>query len=215
MAHCRGLSRPKKGCGCREQHVGPSLAKRSMAATRRPRSRSKSHSLWSAGKSSGEEGELRRKGLLFPKTSGLISRPMTLAGNGARLGLIEPIAISKPQVQCARASAAVMLPQRRWLSRWSRIMRPFVSATRPASKRFLTVAVFGELSLIIMGQHTIRLRHATKRGGCLREGVVSGGLVKTDARRAELPDPSQSLCSRRRHRATRRECRTGSIPAAQ
>lgn len=35
---------------------------------------------------------------------------MTLAGNGARLGLITPIAISKPEVQCARVWATVILP---------------------------------------------------------------------------------------------------------
>src|ERR1700722_9942908 len=113
MAHCCGLSGPKKGCGCREQHAAPSLAKRSIAAMREPRSRSKSHLVWSAEKSSGDEGELRRMGLSFPKTSGLISRPMTLAGNDARLGLITPIAISKPEVQCARVWATVILPHSR------------------------------------------------------------------------------------------------------
>ncbi len=35
---------------------------------------------------------------------------MTLAGNGARLGLITPIAISKPEVQCARVCATVIFP---------------------------------------------------------------------------------------------------------
>src|SRR6185437_14317116 len=75
------------------EHAAPSLAKRSIAAIRSLRSRSKSHLVWSVRKSSGDEGELRRMGLLFRKTNGLISRPMTLAGNGARLGLITPFAI--------------------------------------------------------------------------------------------------------------------------
>ena len=66
--------------------------------------------MWSAEKSSGDEGELRRMGLSFPKTSGLISRPMTLAGNGARLGLMTPIAISMPEVQCARVWAGHTTP---------------------------------------------------------------------------------------------------------
>ena len=57
------------------------------------RSRSKSHWVGLAEKSSGEEGELRRRGLSLPKTSGLISGPMTLAGKGARLALMTPIAI--------------------------------------------------------------------------------------------------------------------------
>jgi hypothetical protein len=48
-------------------------------------SRSKSHCVGSTEKSSGEEGELRRMGLSSPKTSGLITRPMTLAEKDARL----------------------------------------------------------------------------------------------------------------------------------
>ena len=44
----------------------------------------------SAEKSSGEEGELRRIGLSWPKTSGLISRPIKGAGKGGTFGIKDP-----------------------------------------------------------------------------------------------------------------------------
>src|ERR1700719_4581894 len=99
MAHCCGLSGPKKGCGYREQQAEPLVTKLSIVAMSWVRSRSKSHCLGSAEKSSGEEGELRRMGLSSPKTSGLITSPMTLAGKDARLGLMTPVAICMPEVQ--------------------------------------------------------------------------------------------------------------------
>src|SRR3984893_15972674 len=116
MAHCCGLSGPKKGCGCWEQQAAPLLAKLSIVAMSWVRSRSKSHCVRSAEKSSGEEGELRRIGLSSLKTSGLRSGPMTLAGKDARLGLMTPIAIRMPEVQCARVWVGVMLPHNRSLS---------------------------------------------------------------------------------------------------
>lgn len=42
---------------------------------------------------------------------------MTLAGKDARLGLMTPIAIRMPEVQCARVWVGVMLPHNRSLSR--------------------------------------------------------------------------------------------------
>src|SRR6202047_4870056 len=99
MAHCCGLSGPQKGCGCREQQAEPLVTKPSIVAMSWVRSRSKSHCEGSAEKSSGEEGELRRIGLPPPKTRGLITKPMTLAGKDARLGLMTPVAIWMPDVQ--------------------------------------------------------------------------------------------------------------------
>src|ERR1700686_5896412 len=99
MAHCCGLSGPKKGCGCWEQQAEPLVTKLSIVAMSWVRSYSKSHCVGSAEKSSGEEGELRRIGLSSPKTSGLITKPMPLAGKDARLGLRTPVAIWTPDVQ--------------------------------------------------------------------------------------------------------------------
>src|SRR6266446_1625793 len=87
MAHCCGLSGPKKGCGCWEQQAEPFVTKLSIVAMSWVRSRSMSHGVASTEKSSGEEGELRRMGLSSPKTSGLITRPMTLVGKGCTLGV--------------------------------------------------------------------------------------------------------------------------------
>ena len=91
------------------------MTKLSIVSMSRVRSHSKSHCVWSAGKSSGEEGELRRIGLSSPKTSGLITRPMTVAGKDARFRLMMPIAICMPEVQWARVWARVMLPHDRSL----------------------------------------------------------------------------------------------------
>src|ERR1700682_2527033 len=99
MAHCRGLSGPKKGCGCWEHRAEPLVTKLSIVAMSWVRSCSKSHCVGSTEKSSGEEGELRRMGLSSPKTSGLITRAMTLAGKEARLGVMTPVAICMPDVQ--------------------------------------------------------------------------------------------------------------------
>jgi len=55
-------------------------------------------------------------GLSSPKTTGLISKPMRLAGKGARLALMTPVAICKPDVQCANISTGVMLPHKGSLS---------------------------------------------------------------------------------------------------
>src|ERR1700737_3658290 len=99
MAHCCGLSGPKKACGCWEQRVEPLVTKLSIVAMSWVRSRSKSHCVGSAEKSSGEEGELRRIGLSSPKSNGLINRPMAVAGKDARLGLMTPVAICMPDVQ--------------------------------------------------------------------------------------------------------------------
>jgi hypothetical protein len=140
MAHCSGLRRPKNGCGCWEQQLAPLLAKLSIAAMSWARSRPKSHRAGSAGKSSGEEGEFRRIGLSSPRTRGLISAPRTLAGKDARLGLMTPIAICTPEVQCARVWARDMLPQCRTLSGSRRKMRCLTSSTNVGSKRFFTVA---------------------------------------------------------------------------
>ena len=93
MAHCCGLSGPKKGCGCREQQAAPLVTKLSIALMRWARSRSKSHCVGFTGKSSGADGELWRMGLSLPKTSGFMSGPMTLAGKDARSGLMTPVAI--------------------------------------------------------------------------------------------------------------------------
>ena len=62
----------------------------------------KSHFVESAENNSGDEGELRRIGLSSRNTNGLISRPIQLAGNGARFAWMIPIAISMPEVQWAR-----------------------------------------------------------------------------------------------------------------
>src|SRR6202035_4663927 len=99
MAHCSGLSGPKKGCGCWEQRAESLVTKLSIVAMSWVRSWSKSHCVGCTEKSPGEEGELRRMGLSTPKTSGLITRPMTLAGKDARLGLMTPVAICMPDVQ--------------------------------------------------------------------------------------------------------------------
>src|ERR1700688_1386964 len=99
MAHCCGLSGPKKGWGCREQQAEPLVTKLSIVAMSWVRSRSKSHCEGSAEKSSGEEGELRRIGLSSPKTSGLINKPMRLPGQDARLGLMNRLALLPQDVQ--------------------------------------------------------------------------------------------------------------------
>src|ERR1700733_5779052 len=134
MAHCCGLSGPKKGCGCWEQHAAPLVTKLSIALMRWARSRSKSHCAGCAEKSSGEDGELRRIGLSLPKTRGFMSGPMTLAGKDARLGLMTPVAIRMPNVQCARVWARVMLRHRRALSGWRRTMRFFMPSARVGPK---------------------------------------------------------------------------------
>src|ERR1700733_11092398 len=139
MAHCCGLSGPKKGCGCWEQHAAPLVTKLSIALMRWARSRSKSHCAGCAEKSSGEDGELRRIGLSLPKTSGFMSGPMTLAGKDARLGLMTPVAIRMPDVQCARVWARVMLPHRRSLSGWRRMIRCFMSSARVGLNRSFIV----------------------------------------------------------------------------
>ena len=66
--------------------------------------------------------EFRRGGrvtahrLIIAEGRGLRSGPMTLAGKDARLGLMTPIAIRMPEVQCARVWVGVMLPHNRSLS---------------------------------------------------------------------------------------------------
>jgi hypothetical protein len=75
------------------------VRKLSIVAMSWVRSRSKSHCAGSAEKSSGQEDEFRRMGLSSPKTSGLITRPMRLAGKDARLGLMTPVAIYMSDVQ--------------------------------------------------------------------------------------------------------------------
>jgi hypothetical protein len=56
------------------------VTKLSMAQVRWARSRSKSHCVGCAEKSSGEDAEFRRMGLSLPKTSGFMSWPMTTKG---------------------------------------------------------------------------------------------------------------------------------------
>lgn len=128
MDHCSGLSGPKNGCGCEPHQAAPAPAKRSIDVISFARSRSKSHCSGCSGKSSGEDGELRRSGLSFPKTIGLMSAPTILAGKGARFGVMSRIAIRKPAVQCASVCATLMVPQSGRLSGVRRRIRCFVAS---------------------------------------------------------------------------------------
>ena len=129
------------------------------------RSRSNSHCVGSAVKSSGAEGELRRMGLSLPKTNGLMSRPMTFPGKDARLGLITPMAICKPEVQCASTRSTGNLPHRRSLSGRKRMMRRFTSSTRvPVKEIFHGTWPFCSQCFLLTVYLSVHQRISSKTG---------------------------------------------------